>query len=228
MQEGLRGYISDNIDRRGGSVMAFSVKSFSQTREVNYKQFHKNIQSGDILLCSGSGWFSKVIQKATKSVWSHVGFVMRLDNLDRVMVLESVEPLGVRTVPLSKYLTDYDSDGNPYPGGFVIARHRDFANKATDAKLRRFGQFAVDLFGYPYDKDEIAKIALRITTSFLSFTSDEKKKLERDREYICSEYAWECYRRIGITINYDKRGFVAPADFAKAKEINLVAVLKRR
>ena len=102
------------------------------------------------------------IQKATKSVWSHVGFVMRLDNLGRVMVLEGVEPLGVRTVPLSKHFTDYDSNDNLYSGGLVIARHRNFASKATDAKLKRFGQFAVDLFGYPYDKDEIAKIALRL------------------------------------------------------------------
>ena len=72
--------------------------------------------------------FSRMIQKSTGSAWSHVGFVMRLDAIDRVMVLESVEPLGVRTVPLRKYLQDYDSRGNkPYPGGVVIARHKAFS-----------------------------------------------------------------------------------------------------
>ncbi len=180
------------------------------------------------MLCSGSGWFSKMIQKGTKSVWSHVGFVMRLDNIDRVMVLESVEPLGVRTVPLSKYLDDYDNKNNPYPGGFVIARHDDFHSKATDAKLKKFGQFAVDLFGYPYDKDEIAKIATRISASYLPFSAKEKRELKPDREYICSEYAWECYKSIGIKIAHDKRGFIAPADFAKSKEIKLQAVLKQK
>ncbi len=208
--------------------MSIRVKSFPDKRAVNYRQFRSEIRSGDILLCSGSGWFSKMIQKATKSVWSHVGFVMRLDQIDRVMVLESVEPLGVRTVPLSKYLTDYDGKGNPYPGGLAIARHRDFARKAKSAALRRFGQFAVDLFGYPYDKDEIAKIAVRITGSALGFTAREKKLLQRDREYICSEYAWECYRKIGIQIAFDRRGFVAPTDFARAKEVDLIAVLKRK
>jgi hypothetical protein len=31
-----------------------------------------------------------------------VAFVMRLDEIDRVMVLESIEGKGVRTVPLSE------------------------------------------------------------------------------------------------------------------------------
>ncbi|MEW6501880.1 MAG: hypothetical protein ACOY8P_07290 [Thermodesulfobacteriota bacterium] len=53
-----------------------------------------------------------------------------------------------------------------------------------------------------------------------------KKALAPDREYICSEYAYECYRSIGITIEHDPRGFVAPADFARSKEVSLVAVLR--
>lgn len=208
--------------------MSISVQAFPKVKPVNYRRFRKNIQSGDILLCSGSAWFSKMIQKATKSVWSHVAFVMRLERIDRVMVLESVEPLGVRTVPLSKYLKDYDSKGHPYPGGLVLARHRDFKSKATEAKRRKFGQFAVNLFGYPYDKDEIAKIAARIAWSGLRLSSKEQKDLKRDREYICSEYVWECYRDIGIPIAHDKSGFIAPADFAKTKEISLQAVLRRK
>ena len=83
------------------------------------------------------------------------------------MVLESVESLGVRTVPLSKYLEDYDNKGHPYPGGLVLARHKgfkhkDFEDKGAEKKLQKFAQFAVNLFGYPYDTDEIAKIAIRI------------------------------------------------------------------
>lgn len=208
--------------------MALAIKKFPEERAVNYDQFRAQIKTGDILLCSGSGWFSKLIQSATDSIWSHVGFVMRLDALDRVMLLESVEPLGVRTVPLSKYLSDYDSEQNPYPGGIALARHDHFAATATDAKLRRFGQFAVDLFGYPYDKDEIAKIATRIASSKLPFSSKDRKALEPDREYICSEYVWECYKSLGIDIPNDKRGFVAPSDFAGTKEINLLAVLKKK
>lgn len=206
--------------------MAIAVKSFPKDQPVSYDTFRQQIQTGDILLCSGSAWFSKMIQTATESIWSHVGFVMRLDAIDRIMVLESVEPLGVRTVPISKYLTDYDSKGNPYPGGLILARHQNFQAKAKAAALARFGQFAVDLFGYPYDKDEIAKIAARIMASHIPFSAKDKKALKPDREYICSEYAYECYKSIGIEIDYDPRGFVAPADFARTAEVSQVAVLR--
>ena len=60
------------------------------------------------------------------------------------------------------------------------------------------------------DKDEIAKIAARIAWSGLRLSSKEQKDLKRDREYICSEYVWECYREIGIPIAHDKSGFIAP------------------
>lgn len=208
--------------------MTIAAKRFPAGPAVNYGEFRDNIEPGDILLCSGSGWFSKMIQKGTKSAWSHVGFVMRLEEIDRIMVLESVEPLGVRTVPLSKYLNDYDSNANPYPGGLVLARHQDFAHKATAAKMKKFGQFAVELFGYPYDKDEIAKIATRIASSYLPFSAREKRDLKPDREFICSEYAYECYKNLGIKIEHDRRGFIAPADFAKAKEVTLQAILKEK
>ena len=160
-------------------------------------------------------------------MWSHVGLVMRLDATDRVMVLESLEPQGVRTVPLRKYLVDYDNEGGPYPGAIVIGRHKGFEKVATNG-LHRFGQFAADLLGYPYDKDEIAKIAARIAASHLRFTKKDKKALKRDREYICSEHVWECYRRLGIRIKHDPRGFVSPCDFARAKDVELVAILKSK
>ena len=208
--------------------MKLTSKLFPSGPVVNYKKFRDSIEPGDLLLCWGSGWFSKMIQKGTKSPWSHVGFVMKLQEIDRVMVLESVEPLGVRAVPLSKYLTDYDSKGNAYPGGLVLARHSSFLKKATDAKMKKFGQFAVELFGYPYDKDEIAKIATRIASSYLHFSPKEKKELEPDREFICSEYVDECYKSVGIKIVHNKLGFIAPADFANAKEVTLQAILKKK
>ncbi|MXX88671.1 MAG: hypothetical protein F4213_16865 [Boseongicola sp. SB0677_bin_26] len=86
--------------------MTIATKKFPGQPVKDYARFRPEIAPGDLLLCSGSGIFSRMIRAGTKGVWSHVGFVMRLDAIDRVMVLRSVEPLGVRTVPLSKYLTD--------------------------------------------------------------------------------------------------------------------------
>ncbi len=105
--------------------MRIDVNNFPTNSVSNYSEYRGQIKNGDLLLCAGSSWFSRLIQWATESIWSHVGFVMRLDKIDRVMVLESVESQGVRTVPLRKYLNDYDNKGNPYPGGLVIARHAE-------------------------------------------------------------------------------------------------------
>lgn len=209
--------------------MAIPTKRFPRAEPVNYDDFRPQIRSGDLLLCSGSALFSQMIQRATQSVWSHVAFVMRVDSIDRVMVLESREPIGVRTVPLRTYLADYDDEvrGRPYPGGMVLARHQAFKEAASsDTSLQSLGRFAADLLGYPYDKDEIAKIAARIVAGFLPFSKAEKRALKHDREYICSEYVFECYKTLGIEIEHDRRGFVAPADFARARDVDLVAVLK--
>jgi hypothetical protein len=167
--------------------------------------------------------FSKLIQRATGSVWSHVAFVMRLDAIDRVMVLESIEGKGVRTIPLSEYVADFEGTKAGYNGRLAIARHGQFAAKCTPDRLKAMAQFAVDRFAYPYDDEEIARITARIVASAVGF---KKGEIKRDQEYICSEYVYECYRQIGIDIPYDKRGFVAPADFAKDQNVRLLWELK--
>ncbi len=206
--------------------MTIATKGFPSRSPVRYSELRPELRSGDLLLCSGTGTFSRMIQAASDSVWSHVAFVMRLDAIDRVMVLESLEPLGVRTVPLRKYVEDYDSCGNPYPGRLAVARHDEFEKKADGRALRRLGRFAVDLFGYPYDRSEVARIAARILASKLRSPRLPVRTVRRDREYICSEYVWECYKSLGIGIEYNPLGFIAPADFAKAKGLRLQAVVE--
>ena len=192
---------------------------FPQLPIKQYTDIRNEIQSGDILLCSGSYMFSKLIQKATGSCWSHVAYVLRLDSIDRVMVLESIEGKGVRTIPLSEYVANFEGSGSGYQGRLALARHGEFSQKATSENLKRMSQFAVDRFAYPYDEEEIARITARIVGSFLGF---EKGDTKRDQEYICSEYVYECYRILGIEVSYDKRGFVAPADFARNDRVELL------
>ncbi len=198
-----------------------AIKNFPHDAAMSYDECRPDIAPGDLLLGSGTTPFSRMIRTVTESAWSHVGFVMPLSVINRIMVLESVESIGVRTVPLSKYLRDYNNSGQPYPGGLVIARHEDFPSDNEDV-LREFARFAVDLFGYPYDNDEIARIAVRIMTRFLPWAKD----LKRDKEYICSEYVYECYKSVDVTMPYSG-GFITPADFANAREVRLQAVLRR-
>jgi uncharacterized protein YycO len=202
--------------------MKLRIDRFPNAKPEEYQNIRTRLQSGDLLLCSGTAVFSRLIQKATESVWSHVGFIIRLDAIDRVMVLESVEPVGVRTVPLSHYVRNYRGDGIGYPGKVAIARHDRISDVSTE-RMNLMSRFAVDLFGYPYDKDEILRIAARIGRDLLGFT---KTQVRQDREYICSEYVWECFERIGVRIPYDRRGFIAPKDFVRDAAVKGIAVVK--
>jgi uncharacterized protein YycO len=207
------------------------MKKFPTTAATDYAALRPELRSGDLLLCSGTGWFSKMIQGSTRSEWSHVACILRLEAIDRIMVLESLESVGVRTVPLSKYLHNYDSKGNRYPGRMCLARHRDVAD--CGETLAQFGHFAVDQLGTPYDNQMIAKIAARITMTHLLDANERAAQiqdwqaagLERNQEYICSELVWECYQRLGLDIPHDPLGFVAPKDFAADPKIECLGVL---
>ena len=174
-------------------------KTLDQMPVQDYDQVRPQLKSGDLLFASGSYPASKLIQKFPDSVWSHVGILFRVESLDRVLLLESVEDMGVRFAPLSKYLSDYEN-GKPYRGRVLIARRQDLKAQAI-ADLARTG---IDELTRPYDRDEIARIMVRIALG--------KGKARRDREYICSELVHECFERAGYAFDYNPRGFVSPED----------------
>lgn len=207
--------------------MSLKFDVFPKDPVADYRGLRPTLRDGDVLICSGSGVFSAMIQQATGSVWSHVGLVLRVDSIDRVMLLESVEPIGVRTVRLSKYLDNYANDEKPYPGGLAIIRHKKFAEQVDKLKLSNLAQFAVDQFGYPYDTDEIAKIVARIMVSKFPFSKKQMKRIAPDKEFICSEYVARCYDKVGLNVQWNKKGFIAPSDFAADPNFELVAVLKK-
>lgn len=200
--------------------MPIAIDTFPNLPSLNYDQVRSQIRSGDILLCSGNGIISELIKKTTKSIWSHVAFILRLDSIDRIMVLESVESIGVRTVPLSSYINNYNGTGKGYSGRVLIARHQQF----NPAYINHLSRSAVDLFGYPYNKEEILRIAARIGMKEFGFDVNDPL-IKTDHAYICSEYAYACYKSVGITIDFDPAGYVAPADFAKTPQVNAISFL---
>lgn len=174
-----------------------------------YSDVRSKLKSGDILFTSGNYLISKAIQKMTGSPWSHVGIVFRLDSIDRVLLLESVEDMGVRFAPLSKYLSNYE-DGKPYKGQAVLGRCKD----VTSETIKGLSTFGIDELTQPYDKDEIAKIMARITLGI--------GRKERDREYICSELVYECFARAGKEFAYNPKGFISPEDVWVDEKLSLV------
>ncbi len=198
---------------------------------MNESDIRPKLRSGDLLLCAGTSWFSRLIQAATGSEWSHVGLILRLDSVDRVMLLESVESVGVRAVPLSHYFEDYQQSGASYPGKLAFYRHRDFpTDQGAGPTLKRLGRFAVDRLGWPYDGQQIAELAARLALHRLgagsmgqgapwadSASSPQAGSLLggslENRAYICSEYVAACYAALDIEIACRNCPYVTPGDF---------------
>ncbi len=195
--------------------------------EQKYDVIRTLVKTGDVALCSGTAPFSRLIQWATGSPWSHIAMVVRLEEIDRVMVIEAVAKVGVRLVPLSRFLSGGDAKARkPFAGKCVIARHDDFAAHAAGGGLRKLDEFAFDRLGTPFSPLEITKIGLRIFLG--AFRVRIPKMASPDDEFFCSEYLAECYKRIGIDIPWDGRGFIAPDDFAKDAKVQPVARVARR
>jgi hypothetical protein len=191
----------------------------------DYEAIRRIVRTGDIALCSGTAIFSRAIKVATGSPWSHVALIVRLDEIGRVVVFEAVEKIGVRMVPLRRFVSEDSEHHRPYPGEMVIARHAEFEGKADDAKLAKLTEFATDRLGAPFKPSEMAKIGLRIAASW--FDIRLPKLIETDDDYICSEYVARCYEAVGIRIPWDGRGFIAPGDFAADPKIEAIARIAR-
>ena len=189
----------------------------------------RRVRDGDILLCSGNDPFSRLIGWSTQSPWTHVALAYRWPDVGRIMVFEAVQQLGVRTVPLGKFIAQSSTGKKPYPGKIILARHDDYANmggKPGGAPLKRLADFAVDRFGQPFAGGEILKIALRICVGTLN--RKMPKMLGPKDEYICSEYAAKCFAAVGIDIEWDGLGFIAPADFANDPKVRALARFQTR
>lgn len=186
--------------------------------KLKYEEIRGHVESGDILLCSGKSTYSRLIKFATKSIWTHVAFILRSHDLDRLMVMESVESRGVQIVPLSSYVNNYLGSGKRYDGDLLIARHSEF----NDNMVHKISHHAIDMVTCNYNWSAIAKITARLIFNRNSKKCELPKKDQK--EYICSEYAYECYRSVGININASC-GYVTPADFATDKKINPICLL---
>ena len=183
---------------------------------VAYETVRPLIRSGDLLLCQGSSIFSRLIQHATGAPWSHCACLLRLDALDRIMVVESVESIGCRAVPLSHYVHRY-GDGGGYPGRVFIGRHAVFSTDNAPA-FTLFSQRAIDLLGSAYDTQTILRIAARVVAAQVGF---HPAPISRDDMLICSEYVYEIYKAFGITMPYGTGGYIAPKDWAESPDIQV-------
>lgn len=163
----------------------------SQYPVFDYKTIRENIQSGDLVFCSGYSRFSKLIKWFTGSTFSHVAMVYRIEAIDKVLIFESSRKGGVHLTPLSYYVKKYD-------GRVMWAK---VSARAEPEDLHHAFKYGFELLNKPYDKSELWHIFKRIVFRW--------GKRVRNAEYVCSELVQSCYRKAGVSF-YSRNEIILP------------------
>jgi len=193
------------------------MDDFKKLKITNYLQIRDQIRTGDTLTFSGKGLWSNSIEKITDSNASHVAVIIRDDRCNRIMVYESLEPDGVRYVPLSLHLKEYK-------GEIIILRHKNFPKRVNYKKIGKI----YDTFGKKYDKKELVRILWRRILEDIGLKKlfNLKFKPNINDLYICSE-AWKSfYELFKVNIPYNEDGTIVPADSLKNNDFEFICRIK--
>jgi uncharacterized protein YycO len=188
---------------------ALTKKQLKEIPVIPYEKIRGYLKTGYIFFSSGSYTFSGIIQKLTKSVWSHVAIIYKDENLGRVMVLEAEPYVGIRLIPLSKYLRDYKDKKRCYKGQIVISKlnfelEQDKMNKAIS--------FGLDELARPYDNWEIIRIMMRILFRI--------GKREKNKNYICSELVRDAFAKAGVQFQMNDT-YISPQEIWKDSRVEI-------
>jgi Permuted papain-like amidase enzyme, YaeF/YiiX, C92 family len=180
-----------------------------------YEKMRSEFETGDLLFFSGNHWLSSLIRWRSKSAWSHVGMVIKIEELDRLFLVESVIESGVRLLPLSFVFKDYGGDYKSYNGRVAWAKHDKFmAKRETKHALR---EFCMDNLSKQYDRKEYWRILWR---SFMG-----REKFFEDDKYTCAEFVYEAYKYANVELPKEKGVFISPGAFWRQKDLELKAIL---
>lgn len=176
---------------------------------IHYEKIREHLKTGNIFFSSGSYAFSGIIQKLTKSTWSHVAVIYKDEELGRVLVLEAEPSVGIRLIPLSNYLRNYKGTRRPYKGQIAIAQVNIPLEKEA---LNKGISFGLDQLTRPYDNFEIFRIMIRILFHI--------SKREKNKAYICSELVRDMFVKAGVVVQY-KDTYISPDNIWSDDRVSL-------
>lgn len=180
-----------------------------------YNQVRNEFKTGDLLFFSGDHWLSSMIRWRSKSAWSHIGMVIRIEELNRVFLVESTLENGVRLLPMSFILRDYDGHYKPYSGRVAWTRNCEIEN--DDLRTQKLKEFCLDNLTKQYDRREYWRILWRTLVSSRKIFSDDK--------YTCAEYIYEAYKYAGLRLPREKAFFITPGSFWSQTSVILQGIL---
>lgn len=186
-----------------------------------YEEVRGELDTGDIVLFSGSGFISKMIQVFTGSEFSHVGMVVNVKEYDMLLLFESTTlskvkhidtheaTQGVQLVPLSERIKCYEADK-------VVFRKLRGVERTTEF-VEDFKLFREEVKGRAYEQNKI-----ELAKSAFDIFKDQEEDLS---SLFCSELIAEMYQRWALFAwEIEQEGFVSsnevtPADFGKVKNL---------
>lgn len=184
-------------------------KQIKELPVIPYEKVREHIKTGHIFFSSGSYAFSGIIQRLTKSAWSHVAIVYKDEALERVLILEAEPRIGIRICPLSKYIHDYKGSRRPYKGQIVLAQLNFDLEKE---KLDKAISFGLDELTRPYDNWEIIRIMTRILFRI--------GKKEKNKNYICSELVRDAFAKAGVVFRLNDT-YISPQEIWKDVRVTM-------
>ena len=185
---------------------------------TRYADIRHELDTGDIVLFRGQTLFSRLIQRATRSAWSHVAMVMRLPEYDFLALWESAGlgtvpdmrsgeiARGVQLVPLSERVRSC--------AGAIAVRRLEgitLGITARESLMRLRGE----LRGRPYERSLVDLVRA-------SYDGAGGANAQDLSSLFCSELVAEAYQRLGLLGDGVPSSEYTPADFAAHSRLSLL------
>ena len=182
--------------------------------EVSYSEIRNELNTGDIILYSGSSVASKLIQWASGSRWSHIGLVIKLEEYDLLTVWEATPASnvkdifsntirkGVQLLPLSERIHAYD--------GSISIRKLQGNTLSVDS-LKNLMLLRKELKNKKYEQ---SKTELLKSLYDGPWGKNEKEDLS---SVFCGELVAEAYQRLLLLDEKKVSNEYIPADFGEGR-----------
>ena len=184
-----------------------------------YDDLRDDLQTGDLVLFSGSTMVSRFIRFFGRSNWSHIGMVVVDKVYDQVLIyqatpVDNVDDFysgsakkGVQINALSDVLKKYD-------GEVAIRQLTNF--ERTDEVIRAVTQFRREMKNKPFEEDYLEFVKACYDGPLGENSADDLSSL------FCSELVAEAYQRMGLLSESIASNEYTPKDFSSAGSLDLL------
>lgn len=184
------------------------------TARIHFNQMRPYLNTGDIVLFSGAGPLSFGIKMGTFSKWSHVGMVVRIEELDMVCLWESTTLSNLNDIETNRpnkgvQLVSLQDRIKTYEGDVAIRHLCDFEFGVAEKECLK--ECRQEFKGLPYERNELELL-------HAAFIFQNKEDLS---SLFCSELVAETYQRLGLLDEDKPSNEYIPADFAESRELKL-------